>query len=61
MKTGVKSSANASQTVIRIPSYGDLAWVQCKGYRCMAFVDATGQWINFYTGEKLKTFVKVIG
>jgi hypothetical protein len=39
----------------------DLAWVQCKGYRCLAYWDATGKWINFYTGKKLADFVKVIG
>jgi hypothetical protein len=39
----------------------DLAWVQCKGFRCLAYPDATGQWINFYTGKKLTDFVKVIG
>ena len=37
-----------------------LIWVQCKEYRCLAYTDATGQWINFYTGEKLMDFVKVI-
>jgi hypothetical protein len=25
-----------------------------------AYSDATGQWINFYTGKKLTDFVKVI-
>jgi hypothetical protein len=39
----------------------DLAWVQCKEYKCLAYPDATGKWINFYTGKKLTDFVKVIG
>ena len=39
----------------------DLVWVQCKGFRCPAYSDATGKWINFYTGKKLTDFVKVIG
>jgi hypothetical protein len=38
-----------------------LVWVQCKEYRCLAYIDATGNWINFYTGKKLADFVKVIG
>jgi hypothetical protein len=38
-----------------------LVWVQCKGYRCLAYSEATGEWINFYTGKKLTDFVKVIG
>jgi hypothetical protein len=44
-----------------IPNYKDPVWVQCKGYRCLAYLDATGKWINFYNGEKLTDFVKVIG
>jgi hypothetical protein len=39
----------------------DLVWVQCKGFRCLAYSDATGKWINFYIGKKLTDFVKVIG
>ena len=39
----------------------DLAWVQCKEYKCLAYPDAAGQWINFHTGKKLADFVKVIG
>ena len=39
----------------------DLVWVQCKGFRCLAYSDAAGKWINFYTGKKLTDFVKVIG
>ncbi len=38
-----------------------LLWVQCKGYCCLAYTDATGHWINFYTGTKITDFVKVIG
>jgi hypothetical protein len=38
----------------------DLVWIQCSEYRCMAYVDSNGHWINFYTGKKLDNFVKVI-
>ena len=38
-----------------------LVWVQCKGYRCLAYADVTGKWINFYTGKVLTDFVEVIG
>ena len=38
-----------------------LVWVQCKGYRCLAYREAIGRWINFYTGKKITDFVKVIG
>ena len=53
MKTG--------QISRQVPIYEDLVWIQCKGYRRMAYLDATGKWINFYTGKKLTAFVKVIG
>ena len=61
MKTRARSAAKKSQTIVRFPAYEDLVWVQCKGYRCMAYPDSTGQWINFYTGGKLTDFIKVIG
>jgi hypothetical protein len=38
-----------------------LVWVQCKEYRCLAYTNAIGKWINFYTSKKLTDFVKVIG
>jgi hypothetical protein len=39
----------------------DLAWIQCKGYRCLGYRDSEGKWINFYTNKKLMDFTKVIG
>ena len=44
-----------------LPSYPDLVWVQCKQHSCLAYIDATGKWINFYTGKKITDFVRVIG
>lgn len=38
-----------------------LAWVQCSGYRCLAYTNARGQWVNFYTHKVLTDFVEVIG
>jgi len=35
-------------------------WVQCKGYRCLAYQHPKGKWMNFYTGKGLTDFVKVI-
>jgi hypothetical protein len=61
MKDGDPSNPKNARTIVRVPVYEDLVWVQCKGYRCMAYLDASGKWINFYTGEKLTDFVKVIG
>ncbi len=61
MKNGVKSGTKAGQIKGRVPNYEDLVWVQCKGYRCLAYPDATGKWVNFYSDKKLTGFVKVVG
>ena len=37
----------------------DLVWIRCKGYRCIAYRDSDGKWINFYTHEKLTDFIEV--
>jgi hypothetical protein len=39
----------------------NLAWVQCRDYRCIAYQNSEGKWINFYTDKKLADFVEVIG
>jgi hypothetical protein len=61
MRNRVKFHMKTAQTNRQIPNYTDLVWVQCKRYRCLAYIDATGKWMNFYTGKKLTEFVKVIG
>lgn len=38
-----------------------LTWVQCQGYRCLAFLDERGKWINFYTDKVLTDFVEALG
>ena len=44
----------------RDSNHKDLVWVQCKEYRCLAYLDEAGKWMNFYTGKKLTDFVKII-
>jgi hypothetical protein len=38
----------------------DLVWVQCEGYRCMAYHDAKGKWVSFSTRKVLTDVVGVI-
>ena len=38
----------------------NLVWVRCRGYHCLAYSNAAGKWINFYTGKKVTDFVSVI-
>lgn len=37
-----------------------LVWVQCPAFHCLAYQNAQGHWMNFYTGKRLKGAVKVI-
>jgi hypothetical protein len=61
MKNKVQSLTTNGQASELVPIFKELVWVQCKEYRCLAYLDATGKWINFYTGKKLTDFVKIIG
>jgi hypothetical protein len=60
MKIGNPSDTKKDQISgpVKIPM--DLVWVQCKEFKCLAYLDETGKWINFYTGRKLTDFVKII-
>jgi len=60
MKIKIQVHTNGDEPPKQPISYGDLAWVQCKGYRCLAYTDVNGRWINFYTGKKLTHHLGVI-
>jgi hypothetical protein len=34
-------------------------WVQCKTYRCLAFVNKQGKWKSLSTGKEVTDIVKV--
>ncbi|HWC58414.1 MAG TPA: hypothetical protein VHC44_01875 [Verrucomicrobiae bacterium] len=34
--------------------------VQCEGYRCLAYRDKNGTWINYHNGQPLKGTVKLV-
>ncbi len=61
MRNRVQFHVKTVRTDGQIPNYSDLVWVQCDGYKCLAYTDETGKWMNFYTGEELTDIVKVIG
>jgi hypothetical protein len=61
MNYKIKSAAKSDQTKLLAQTGLFLVWVQCKEYRCLAYSDVNGKWINFYTGKKLKDFVKIVG
>ena len=39
---------------------GEVALVQCNGYRCMAFRDRQGKWRNYFRGDELQGVVRII-
>ncbi len=53
-------AAGKVQPPEKAPLSGRMVWVQCKGYRCLAFRDEQDRWVNFYNGERLTDFVRVI-
>jgi len=53
--------ADKTQAAGRLPLSGQMVWVQCKGYRCLAYRDPRGKWVNFYSGDRLTNFIKVVG
>jgi hypothetical protein len=34
--------------------------VQCEGFRCLAYRDKNGTWINYHSGEPIKGTVRLI-
>ena len=34
--------------------------VQCSDFRCMAYRDTSGKWLDYFNGEELKGEVKVV-
>jgi hypothetical protein len=34
--------------------------VQCGAFRCLAFKDAEGNWVDFHTGKRLTGDVRVV-
>jgi hypothetical protein len=61
MKNRIQFHTKTGQISGPVSTDKALVWIQCKEYKCLAYLDETGKWINFYTGRKLTNFVKVIG
>ena len=43
-----------------LPSPGEQVWVQCEGFRTLAYLDAKGRWKTVAKSEELKGVVKVL-
>ena len=40
---------------------GEPVWVQCEGFRCLAFQDKQGQWRAFFYRSEFPRVLKVLG
>jgi hypothetical protein len=43
-----------------LPILGVPVQVQCEGYKCMAYLDKTGQWIDLFTRKPLPRVLGVV-
>jgi len=43
-----------------LPPPGEQVWVQCEGFRTLAYRDTKGKWKTVAKGEELKGAVKVL-
>jgi hypothetical protein len=41
-------------------SVGEPVWVQCNGFRCLAYLNQNGEWRAYSSGAKLSDVVKVL-
>ena len=59
MNNRVQPSANNDPISGLVPNLKELVWVQCKEYRCLAYLDATGKWKGFVIDRELTGVVQV--
>jgi len=50
---------NKREAAGQLPPLGVAVWVQCEGYRTMAYRDAKGVWRNVGNGKEVKRILKV--
>jgi hypothetical protein len=53
-ETSKTTETNASSVRLGVP-----VWVQCPGFRCLAYQDAAGGWRTFFRGETLSQAVPI--
>ena len=55
-----RSRSTSSEEKGSLPPPGEQVWVQCEGFRTLAYRDANGKWKTVAKGEELKGVVKVL-
>ena len=53
-------SAKADEVYGPLPRLGLPVQVQCDGFKCMAFLDEKGRWVDFFTHEHLSRVFGVV-
>ena len=60
MNAAVEQHGN-EQEPSRQPEVGEPVWVQCPGFRCLAYLDAEGKWRTLFRGKELLGQVTIAG
>jgi hypothetical protein len=53
-------SAKGDEKYGPLPRLGLPVQVQCEGFKCMAYRDKNGKWIDFFTHESLSRVLGVV-
>jgi hypothetical protein len=53
-----KQSSQKKEVKVEV---GEPIWVQCEGYRCLAYLNQRGEWRAYFDNSKLPDTIKVLG
>ncbi len=59
-RRNMKEFANDEGAGLPVPKEGALVIVQCEGFRCMAFRDGQGKWIDAVHRTELPRVIRVV-
>jgi hypothetical protein len=51
---------NQSQKADKRPSMAVPVQVQCEGYRCLAYRNESGAWVDYHNGQLLKGPIRIV-
>ena len=57
---GDRSRNTGGEEKESLPPPGEHVWVQCEGFRTLAYRDAKGKWKTVAKGEELTGVVKIL-
>jgi len=60
MHAKTPESAKAEEKYGPLPRFGLPVQVQCEGFKCMAYRDKAGKWIDLFTHENVPRVLGVV-